>query len=31
MAKEARQTVEHRLDLYIGMNKDLTRELKAIH
>lgn len=27
MAKEDRQTVEHCLDLYISMNKDLTWEL----
>lgn len=31
MTKEARQTVEHRLDLYISMNEDLTWELKATH
>lgn len=30
-AVEARQTIEHRLDLYIGMNEDLTWELKAAH
>lgn len=29
--KEARQTIEHWLYLYISMNEDLTWELKAVH
>lgn len=31
MVEEARKMVKHRLDLYIGMNENLTQELKATH